>query len=137
MPQPESATDGAPAGLRLRKLWYLLGATLLLIVAVASLLPAPEVAVSDKLSHLLVYFVLGAWFGLLASGIRALVWTALILMIYGMLLELLQATTGYRFAEWGDVMANCGGILAGATLYFTPLRRLLQRIDGWLTRRLQ
>ena len=48
------------------------------------------------------------------------------------LIELLQAQTGYRYAEWGDVLANSNGCVAGSLLYFTPLRRLMRYIDGKL-----
>ena len=52
-------TEGGKApqrGLHLPRLWYLLGAMLLLVVGVLSLLPMPNVGVGDKLSHLVTYF---------------------------------------------------------------------------------
>ncbi len=105
---------------------------MLVAVAVVSLMPAPDVGVSDKLSHLLTYFILTGWFGLLARNRIILGWTVVALIAYGMIIELLQAQTGYRFAEWGDVVANSVGCLAGAALYFTPLRRLLRFVDASL-----
>ncbi len=118
------------SGLRLLWLWYLLGALMLLLVAVVSLMPAPEVGVSDKLSHLLTYFILGAWFALLAANRWGLLWTLLGLIGYGMLIEWLQSMTGYRYAEWGDVLANGAGTVAGSVLHFTPLRTLFRYIDN-------
>ncbi len=120
----------SPPGLRLSRLWYALGVLLLLLVAVASLMPAPQVGVGDKLSHLLTYFILGAWFAMLAADRSALLWTLLGLIGYGMLIEVLQGMTGYRYAEWGDVLANGAGTVAGLVLHFTPLRRLFRYIDN-------
>jgi VanZ family protein len=116
--------------LELAKLWYSLAALMLLVVAAASLLPAPDVGVSDKLSHVITYLVLAGWFSLLATNRVALCWTAIGLLAYGMLMELLQGTTGYRYAEWGDVLANGAGVVAGSLFYFSPLPRLLRFVDS-------
>jgi VanZ family protein len=116
--------------LELAKLWYSLAALMLLVVAAASLLPAPDVGVSDKLSHVITYLVLAGWFSLLATNRVALCWTAIGLLAYGMLMELLQGTTGYRYAEWADVLANGAGVVAGSLFYFSPLPRLLRFVDS-------
>jgi len=118
--------------LQLSGLWYLLGAGLLVAVAIVSLMPAPDVGVSDKVSHLVTYFILTGWFALLARHRLELAWTVAGLIVYGMIIELLQAQTGYRFAEWGDVIANTVGCFCGAALYFTPLRRLFGFVDAKL-----
>jgi VanZ family protein len=124
----------APAGprLELARLWYSLAALMLLVVAAASLLPAPDVGVSDKLGHVITYLVLAGWFSLLAANRIALCWIAVGLLGYGMLMELLQGTTGYRYAEWADVLANGAGIIAGSLFYFSPLPRLLRFVDSRL-----
>ena len=109
-----------------------MGIVMLMAVAFVSLMPAPDVGVSDKLSHLLTYFLLAGWFGLLARNPVILGWTVVALIVYGMIIELLQGQTGYRFAEWGDVVANGVGCVMGATLYFTPLRRLFYYADATL-----
>ena len=125
----ESDPKAAP-GLRLVRLWYGLGALLLLAVAAASLLPPPpDLGVGDKFTHLLVYSVLGAWFALLAADRRLLALSVASLLLYGMLLEWLQGMTAYRYAEWGDVIANGAGIGAGAVVFFTPLRRWFGAVD--------
>jgi VanZ family protein len=125
----ETAEPGAKP-LKLIRIWYALGAMMLIAVAIACLMPALEIGVGDKFSHLITYFLLAGWFAMLARGRAALVWTLAGLVAYGMLLELLQGQTGYRFAEWGDVVANGIGALAGVTLYFTPLRRLFRFMDS-------
>jgi len=129
-------TEGGKApqhGLHLIRLWYLLGAMMLLVVGALSLIPMPDVGVGDKLSHLVTYVFLGGWFGLLAANRRVLCWTVVGLMAYGILLELLQGMTTYRYAEWGDVLANGSGILIGVVVYFTPLARLLGYVDRKLS----
>jgi VanZ family protein len=103
---------------------------MLFAVAVVSLMPAPDTGVNDKVSHLLTYFTLAGWFGMLARDRVVLGWTLAALIAYGMLLELLQGQTGYRFAEWGDVVANSVGALTGVMLYFTPLRRFFRVVDN-------
>ena len=130
----ESAEDriSTRAGLKLIRIWYLLGAFMLLIVGILSLMPAPEVGVSDKLSHLVTYFFLGGWFGLLAANRVALGWTIAGLVFYGVLLELLQGMTVYRYAEWGDVIANASGTVIGIMLYFSPLSRAMVFVDSKL-----
>lgn len=137
-PPPDST---APRPLALIRLWYAVGAVMLLVVALLSLLPLPDVGidmqVNDKFAHLFTYFLLAGWFGLLARAWRNLVPILGGLLAYGVFIEFLQGQTGYRYAEWGDVIANGGGCLAGAALYFTPLRRLLHAIDAWLASNLK
>ena len=119
----------SPPGLKLVKLWYLLGGLMLLMVGAVSLMPVPDVGVNDKFSHLVTYFFLGGWFSLLATNRVSLGWTIIGLIAYGMLIELLQGMTAHRYAEWGDVLANTVGTLAGILLYFSPLPRLLRFVD--------
>jgi VanZ family protein len=109
-----------------------MGVGMLMAVAFVSLMPAPDVGVNDKVSHLLTYFILTGWFGLLARNRIILSWTVVALIAYGMIIELLQGQTVYRFAEWGDVIANSVGCILGATLYFSPLRRLFHFVDAAL-----
>lgn len=131
----QTTENPASAGgrLELARLWYSLAALMLLVVAAASLLPAPDVGVSDKLSHVITYLVLACWFSLLAVNRAALCWTALGLLAYGMLMELLQGMTSYRYAEWGDVLANGAGVVLGSLFYFSPLSRLLRFVDSRLS----
>ena len=124
--------------LRLVHLWYGCGVAMLLAVAVVSLIPAPDIGVSDKLSHLLTYTLLSGWFCLLARQRTALACSMVALIAYGMMIEWLQSLTGYRYAEWGDVIANGAGCLLGTLGYLRPLRRAFARVDeklsSWLWR---
>ena len=118
--------------LKLMRLWYALGVVLLLGVAFVSLMPVPDIGVSDKLSHLFTYSVLAGWFCQLAGNRRILAGSVVALIAYGMMIEGLQGQTGFRYAEWGDVIANAAGCLLGSVIYFTPLRKLFSRLDTWL-----
>lgn len=124
---PAGITPSQP--LRLVKTWYSIGALMLLAVAILSLAPMPASGVSDKLAHLLTYFLISGWFALIARNRVILGWSLLGLIGYGMVIELLQAQTAYRHAEWADVLANSCGCIAGSLLYITPLRRLLRYFD--------
>ncbi|MGS2724228.1 VanZ family protein [Porticoccus sp. GXU_MW_L64] len=92
------------------------GGSLLLITAL-SLMPMPDGELrfphQDKVSHAVAYvylFVLG-WWGWFVTRPR---WRlALILLTYGILIELLQGMTGYRSMEWLDLLANITGIGVG------------------------
>jgi VanZ family protein len=111
---------------------------MLFAVAFVSLMPAPDLGVGDKLSHLLTYTLLSGWFCLLARHRVALACSIGGLIAYGMMIEWLQGLTGYRYAEWGDVIANGAGCLLGALGYLSPLRRAFAGIDeklaSWLRR---
>ncbi|MCP4470609.1 MAG: VanZ family protein [Gammaproteobacteria bacterium] len=135
MPPSEATAISKANSLKLVRIWYALGMMMLIAVAVVSLLPVLDVGVggSDKFLHLLTYFLLAGWFGLLVRDRVMLGWTLAALIAYGALLELLQGQTGYRFAEWGDVVANSIGALAGVTLHFTLLRRLFGILDDRLS----
>lgn len=130
----DNSLSGSTPPLKLVKAWYFIGAMLLLGVALVSLMPAPDIGVSDKLSHLVTYFILSGWFSLLAVSRVSLGWTVFGLIGYGMLIELLQGMTAYRYPEWGDVLANGAGVLAGALVYFSPLARFLRFVDTRLAR---
>ena len=104
---------------------------MLTAVAVVSLIPiqAESVPGGDKIAHLLTYAVLGGWFSLLADRASRRCWSVAGLVAFGIAMEGLQSLTGYRFAEWADVVANTTGVLIGTLLYLTPLPRLLRFID--------
>ena len=97
--------------------WRLALAGALVVVTVLSLLPASPDAPStgwDKTDHLL-------GFGLLAilacqSWPQRHVAALAGLLVYGGLIEVLQSFTGYRFAEWSDLLADALGLLLGWSL---------------------
>lgn len=99
-----------------------------LSILVLSLLPPGTPLPStgwDKSNHVLGFAILGFLGGLgyrrrepgVAAGLFA----------FGVLIEALQGLSGYRFAEWGDLLADAIGIAVGvlATLavHALPARR--------------
>ncbi len=99
------------------RIWRLALAGALVVVTAMSLLPlGPQTPSTgwDKTDHLL-------GFGLLAilacqswpqRNMAALAG----LLAYGGLIEVLQSFTGYRFAEWNDLLADALGLLLGWSL---------------------
>jgi len=84
-----------------------------LSVGVLSLLPVehlPPIAFDwwDKAQHALAFFVLGG-FGFLAYPEKPS-HVAVGLLIYGALIELAQAATGWRYGDWQDWMADAFGV---------------------------
>ena len=121
--------------LQLRKLWFALAYGITLVVGVLSLIPGPDIGGSDKLAHFLTYAILSAGFSLIVEQRRSL-WLILFgLIAYGLLLEFLQGLTGYRYEDMADALANSLGVITGLGFYFTPLRDILKRFEGWLLSR--
>jgi VanZ family protein len=99
----------------LRRLWIAAILAVAGFIVVASLSPrpvVPSVTFSDKYSHFLAYFVLA----LLGSGIAtpARLWRVMArCFLLGAALEVAQAVlTTHRVADFADLAANAGGILA-------------------------
>ncbi|WP_378181774.1 VanZ family protein [Aquimarina sp. SS2-1] len=100
-----------------------------------------KVIASDKIGHLLAYFVFTiVWFlfffysvkqrkNFLQSLIRASVFG----FLFGVLMEMLQALlTSYRSPDWYDVLANSGGIIF-AIILLKVLKNKLVSVKGLLT----
>lgn len=107
--------------------WRLILLALLLLISYLALSPSPPRGVDtgwDKLNHLLAFaaLALAACFSTRASALRIGA-SALGLLAYGGLIELLQSQLPPRQGEWADLLADALGIalgLAAAAL----LRRL-------------
>ena len=120
--------------LRLTRYWFALAYMMLLVFGILSLIPGPDIGDSDKIAHFVGYAALSAWFSLIIEQRKSL-WHILIgLISYGLLLELLQSLTSYRFGDLADVVANSLGVVTGLVFYFSPLRRILRKVDSWLAR---
>lgn len=120
--------------LRRPGLWLGLWLAAVGFVIVASLVPPPPmpvpVAESDKLAHVLAYFVLMAGAVQLFAARGRLLLVALGLALMGLGLEWAQgALTATRMFDWHDAMANALGVLLGGLLAFTPAATWLQRLE--------
>ncbi len=111
---------------------------MLTVILITSLLPAqnlPHLHGSDKLHHLLSYAVL-AWWTTLAfqkNTLYQVTILAFLLILFSGMIELLQGLSGYRYAEWYDLLANCIGVFVGCILAFRLTSQCLIKLD----RRLQ
>ena len=99
-----------------------------------------EIPFADKITHFvfyLIFSILACLFfrerskGKIHMG-RAIGYSALIAIIYGIFIEILQHTvTVDRMAEFGDILANTIGTIAGVGLiwwYFSKERQLKWKI---------
>lgn len=98
----------------LRVFFWLLLAT----VSFLALSPKPPTSADlgwDKLNHGAAFFALGGLARLAWPGPSWARW-AVLLMLYGLLLEGAQGLTPNRQAEAGDLLADAGGLLLAALL---------------------
>ena len=118
--------------LRFPRLWLGLGWLLVLATVTFSLMPAPPegpTLINDKVLHASIYFVLASWFAGIYLSSRYLR-IAVLLLLLGGAIELLQLVGGARMGEWLDMLANAAGILAGLVL----ARLGLAGWCGWMER---
>ena len=114
------------------KLWLGLWALAIAVVIAVCLMPPPPLPSlpdnSDKVEHLLAYFVLAACAVQLVSGRRALAFAALGLVVLGIGIEIAQGLlTTTRAADPRDAVANTLGVMLGMATVLTPWRDLLLR----------
>jgi VanZ family protein len=128
-------SDTATAYLPLPHLhwWLRVGRLGLAAVVVLSLVPSPEIAVSveglDKLEHGLVWLAATTWYAQLLASRRRLALYAIGFLALGCAIELAQGLTPWRSADWRDLVADAIGVGLGYALAFTPVRRVLSRVD--------
>jgi len=96
--------------------WLLLTAIVVLSLLPVSELPGGIFNFWDKAQHALAYALL-ALLALRAYPERRSLGTALALLLFGGVLELAQAASGWRYGEWSDLLANGVGIGLGLTLW--------------------
>ena len=112
-------------------LWMLSGLVLLLLVATGSVIPlvvVSEYDAADKVVHMISYFILMVWFsGMYARRRQAPI--ALTLILFGIVLEFIQAQLPYRQFDSLDLVANATGILLGLCLSLLVLSGWCQRVE--------
>jgi len=114
----------------LRRLWLGLGFAACGVLFYLCLIPhppTPDISQADKVEHFLAYTILGAWFG----GVLARrYWIVFIgLVIFGALIEVVQAMTTYRSGDPYDLLADTLGVVAGIGLARLGAMRWLRYID--------
>lgn len=93
-------------------------ALLFMVVALLPVSGNDPIPGGDKLHHVLGFALLTA---LLHLSHPRLGWprVALVMLGYGLLMEALQSLTGYRQAEWADLVADLTGITGALLLVKT------------------
>ncbi len=81
-------------------------------------LPATPEAIpgSDKLLHLVSYFLLSFWF--FHTYFKHKITIISGFMLLGFCLEILQSLTPYRFLEWLDMLMNATGVLLACVVFW-------------------
>jgi VanZ family protein len=109
-------TDSVFLPLRYLRWWLAAGGLILTVIMVLSLMPLEfppgTSAPNDKLMHAGAFLFLMLWF----SGIvvRSHYWLlALLLLLYGAGMEVLQSLTEFRMGEWADFVADGAGLALG------------------------
>jgi VanZ family protein len=119
-----------------RKTWLAAGWLLIFLIAYVSLIPSPPSPMrflhADKLEHLITYALLMGWFCQIYATRWQRLWLALACIAYGGIIELLQGWSGYRSADWMDLLADSLGVALGWLLSTTSLQHLLTRLDARL-----
>ena len=116
--------------------WIAVGWLLVAGLVAASLMTlpveVPRLGFTDKLVHLVAYLLVMAWFAQIWSSPRALSAHAWFLVLLGVVLELLQGSSGDRTADPLDAMANGCGVLLGRLTALTRASGLLKRLEARL-----
>lgn len=116
------------ANQNLRRTWIILGWLLVLLVIYLSLTPKPPptgMNFGDKIGHFAAYASLMFWWHRIdGNGYRL----ALVFILMGLALEIMQSLSGYRQGDIFDMAANTGGVAIGwLAARFTPV---------WLSKKL-
>ena len=122
--------------LQAQRLWLFTGILLLLVVAVVSLIPIDQplpIEGADKFEHVLAYFVLMYWWGMVQTR-RQWFWL-IFLVLYGLALEGIQGLLPHRFMEWRDAVANTAGVILGLLVLRTRAGSLLAWLEAKLGNR--
>ena len=119
--------------LKYLRFWLILGWGMVFLVVIMSVIPSPAaldvLTTRDKFVHFFAYFVLMLWFGgIYLSGRKYLI-LGLALILIGIILELLQGMTSYRYFEYKDMIVNGFGVLLGWLLSMTRVSSLLIFVD--------
>lgn len=126
--------------LRYTRHWRVAGIILLLLVLVATLMPAVWVSKTqyliwfvhvDKWLHGIIFVFLALWFS--GQYRRGSYWRIGVgLIAFGVLIEACQRLVTYRSAEWFDIVADAAGIGIGLAIALAGLGGWSLRFEEWL-----
>ena len=91
--------------------WF--GVGLILYLSLMRHPPELDMEQGDKLQHMAAYAVLMGWWAQMGAADRRNALLAGILLAFGILIEFLQAGTGYRTFSYADMVADALGIGLG------------------------
>lgn len=119
--------------LRFKKLWLIVGWSLVLMVIGLSLMssppPVPSINYGDKFAHILAYFVLMGWFAQLYHAPKQRFNYLIGFILLGGVLEILQSLGGVRYGDWADMLANSTGVLLAWQLTKSRLAYVLVFVE--------
>ena len=124
----------ASSDLRFWLIWFVIGVAMILVVVYLSLakvhLPQVPSTIGDKINHLIAYGVLCGWFGQLyrLHWQRNLI--AFCLVLLGVLMEVLQGFTSYRYFDLLDACANTLGVCVGLAALYCGADKILQWFES-------
>jgi VanZ family protein len=84
---------------------------------------------SDKVLHFLAYFTLMIWPFILINSRSIFLLAAGSAVVYGIIIELLQATLPNRYCSIADMAANLSGVIAFIAIAES---RIMQQAKQWL-----
>jgi VanZ family protein len=131
--------------LRYARRWRIASVVLLILVLVATLMPAVWFW-SDRREFVTWFFGVDKWFHGVTFTLLA-IWFAgqyrprsywrigAGLIVFGLLIEGCQRLVTYRSAEWFDVAADSVGIIVGLAIALAGTGGWSLRIEDWYTRR--
>lgn len=117
-------------------LWLPIGWLIAATMLVLSLLPnppGPAGLLTDKQLHAIAFGTLTLWFAGIYSR-RRYGWLALVMLAFGVLIEVAQMGVSRRVSEWGDIFADGVGIVAGLLLALAGLDQWCQWLERTLRR---
>lgn len=125
--------------------WRAAGILLLLLVLVATLMPAVWFLTDtrefvtwfmdiDKWLHAITFLILTVWFA--GQYERRAYWRIAVgLVLFGVFIEMCQRMVSYRSAEWYDLGADVAGIAAGLVVAWFGMGGWSMRAEQWLMQR--
>lgn len=109
--------------LKLSRIWWGAGWSILLLILYLSLMPSPPQMgeISDKWQHAFAYALMMSWFSQL---VRRRWLAAIGLVVMGVGVEFVQGWSGLRYYEELDMVANASGVFIGWLMFIAGVHYL-------------